>query len=161
MAFKIANTGRGGTGNIKAASGSKDVPFDTSQDPDDQYEKLLLMKAKQTKDAKPVRLFHLNRIQKKHILNLVFLLIFFFREQPVAGARGTLKEVVPGRSRLARRSARKGKANWSVDLRKTHWPILPPPRQLSIMKWKITLLPQARTQIPSAPRWIILPSTKA
>ena len=50
-------TGRGGNGNISAASNQLAVPFDTSLDPDDAYDQIVLQKAKEARISARVRSF--------------------------------------------------------------------------------------------------------
>ncbi|KAF8495328.1 hypothetical protein JB92DRAFT_1111370 [Gautieria morchelliformis] len=49
---KIKYTGRGGSGNIRAASGAQCIPFDISADPDDDYEQIVHQGAQKAKKDK-------------------------------------------------------------------------------------------------------------
>ncbi|KAF8527213.1 hypothetical protein JB92DRAFT_2867715, partial [Gautieria morchelliformis] len=49
---KVKYTGRGGSGNIRAASVAQSIPFDISADPDDDYEQIVRQGAQKAKQDK-------------------------------------------------------------------------------------------------------------
>jgi hypothetical protein len=71
MTFEVLTTGRGGAGNIKAAT--KAAPWDPSNDPDDDYDQIVRLKAQIERQNKPVsRLFY----EFKSFLINIFKYIF-------------------------------------------------------------------------------------